>query len=168
MKTIEKLKTYKASAEAVFDFLDDISVTGMHMTESSMPTIGGKLKLEFLSTNRKGLNTRYRWTGKVLWMDMDFAVLVSRWIKNEEKTWETVGSTRMIINSWFRMELKIKGDKQQSTARLSISYEMPKGIFNNILSFLLADWYCKWCLKNMLNDTEKKLMSAKTLMQEAS
>jgi hypothetical protein len=149
MKTIEKIKTYKASSEEVFDCLDDLSVTGMHMTESSMPMMGGKMNLEFLSSNKSGLNTKYRWTGKALWMVLDVTVLVTRWVRGKEKSWETQGIARMIIYSWFRMDLRVEGNLQQSTAHLSISYEKPKAFFNRILSFLVADWYCRWCLKNV-------------------
>ena len=92
-------------------------------------------------------------------MVLDFTVLVTKWIKGKEKSWETVGVARMIIYSWFRMDLKVEVDRLQTTAVLSISYERPKGFFNRVLSFLLADWYCRWCLKNMLNDTETKLKS---------
>ena len=168
MKTIEKIKNYQASTDEVFDCLDDLSVTGMHMTESSMPMMGGKMNLEFLSPNKIGLNTKYRWTGKVLWMALDFTVSVTRWIKGKEKSWETVGIAKMIIYSCFRMDLKVEGNHQQSTAVLSISYEKSKGFFNRLLSFLLADWYCRWCLKNMLKDTENKLKSKNKMIMTIS
>ena len=35
MKTIEKTETYQAASEIVFQYLDDLGVTGMHMTQSS-------------------------------------------------------------------------------------------------------------------------------------
>ena len=158
MKTIEKTKSFTASPEAVFDCLDDLSVTGMHMTQSSMPMMGGKMNIEFLSANRCGLNTKYRWTGKVLWMILDFTVIVTDWVRGKEKSWETEGVAKLIICSWFRMNLAIEANNHsQTTARLSISYKKPNGFFNRLLSFVLADWYCRWCLKNMLNDAEKKL-----------
>jgi hypothetical protein len=163
MKTITKTKAYNASTDIVFDCLDDLSVTGMHMTESSMPMMGGKMNLEFLSPNKTGLNTKYRWTGKVLWMMLDFTVLVTRWVKGKLKSWETEGVAKLILYSWFKMDLEVNGNQQQCTAQLSISYEKPKEFFNRILSFLLADWYCRWCLNNMLNDTEKKLKSNNNL-----
>ena len=159
MKTMEMIKTYQASAEDVFACLDDLSVTGMHMTRSSMPMMGGKMNLEFLSKNKTGLGTKYRWTGKVLWRELDFTVLVTNWVKGREKTWETVGKANMLIYSWFRMHLYIDQLKSGCIAYLSISYRKPKGLLNRILSFFLADWYCRWCLNNMLQDTEKKLMN---------
>ena len=160
MKTIEKIKVYSASPEEVFVCIDDLGVTGMHMTKSSMPMMGGKMVLEFLSANRTGLNTKYRWTGKVLWMVMDFTVVVTKWVFGKKKSWETEGLAKMIIMSWFRMDLKVSGNEQRATATLSISYERPKGFFNRLLSFILADWYCRWCLKNMLNDTERQLKAS--------
>jgi hypothetical protein len=54
--------------------LDDLGVTGMHMTKSSVPMMGGKMNLEFLSSHKTELNTKYRWTGNVLWMQLDFTV----------------------------------------------------------------------------------------------
>lgn len=157
MKTIEQIKRFDASPEEVFDCLDDLGVTGMHMTESSMPMMGGKMTLEFLTNHKTGLNTKYKWTGRVLFSTLDFTVLVTKWIKGKEKTWETIGNPRMIIYSWFRMHLSVDRTNNGSTAYLSISYEKPKGLFNKIICFFLGDWYSKWCLRNMMDDTEKRL-----------
>jgi len=161
MKTITKIQIFTQEPGEVFSFLDDLGVTGMHMTKSSMPLMGSKLDLVFLSVNHKGLNTRYRWTGKVLGLGLDFTVLVTKWILNEEKIWETIGESRLIIYSWFRMRLKLKPQGQGTEAALSISYERPKGLISKILSFCFGDWYCRWCLKHMLDDTENSLRKMK-------
>ena len=160
MKTIEKTKAFGASPDEVFACIDDLGVTGMHMTKSSMPMMGGKMDVEFLSANKTGLHTKYRWTGKVLWMIIDFTVVVTKWKIGKEKSWETEGLAKMIIMSWFRMDLTVTGNARKATATLSISYERPKRFLNRLLSFILADWYCRWCLKNMLNDTEKRLSAS--------
>jgi len=157
MKSIKRIKRFQASPEEVFDCLDDLGVTGMHMTESSMPMMGGKMNLEFLTTQKSGLNCKYRWTGKVMWMGLDFTVVVKKWIRGKEKTWETIGNSRIVIYSWFQMHLQINPDNRGCTAQLSISYEKPEAFFNKILCYFLGDWYCKWCLKNMMNDAEQKL-----------
>jgi hypothetical protein len=159
VKTIERTKIYHAPSEAVFDCIDDLGVTGMHMTESSMPMMGGKMALQFLTPNKTGLGTKYKWTGKVMWWQLDFTVEVTKWIRGREKVWKTVGPVQLMIYSWFQMYLKVWDGQQDSFAQLSISYEKPKGLFNQFLCFLVGDWYCKWCLNNMLNDTDKKLKS---------
>lgn len=165
MKTIESIKTYAASAENVFDCLDDLSITGMHMSQSSIPMMGGKMNIEFLTPYKTGLHTKYRWTGNVLWMTLDFTVLVTQWTRGMVKSWETVGPAKLIVMSWFKMDLNVEGLEQQTTAHLSISYEKPNGFFNRVLCFLFADWYCRWCLKNMLNDTEKRLRHRNNTMK---
>jgi hypothetical protein len=92
-------------------------------------------------------------------MVLDFTVQVTNWVKGREKTWKTVGSAQMIIYSWFQMHLYVEKANEGNIAHLSISYKRPKQLFERLLSFFLADWYCKWCLNNMLQDTEKKLMN---------
>lgn len=155
MKSISRRERYQATPEDVFKQIDDLGVTGMHMTQSSMMMLGSKLKLEYLTANHTGLGTKYRWTGKLMGMPLDFTVEVTKWISGREKVWETIGDPKLIIYSWYRMHLMSLPRLNGAEAELSISYEKPKGIFNKILSFLFADWYCRWCLKHMLGDAKK-------------
>ena len=157
MKTITQKMQIQASPGKVFETLDDLSVTGMHMTQSSAMMMGSKLHLQYLTDNHKGLGSQYRWTGKMMGMNMDFTVEVTKWVKGVEKVWETIGEARMIIYSWYRMNLLVSTDGNKSFAELSITYKRPHGWFAKIISFLFADWYCKWCLNNMLHDTKKVL-----------
>jgi hypothetical protein len=137
--------------------MDDVTVTGGHMTKSSRMMMGSKLNLEWLSKTRVGLNTRYRWTGKMMGISMDFTVQVTKWIPGREKVWETIGPAKLVIYSWYRMNLLVSQLPEGSKAALSITYEKPQGPFNKILCFLFADWYCAWCLKQMLADAKKAI-----------
>lgn len=157
MKTLSRTEAYQSTPEKVFQCLDDLGITGMHMTKSSTPMMGGKLNLEFLTPHHTGLGSKYRWTGNVMWMKMNFTVEVTNWIQGKEKTWETIGEARVIIYSWYRMHLNISEVANNTQATLSISYEKPKGWFNNVLCFFLGDWYCRWCLKHMLEDCKNTL-----------
>lgn len=65
----------------------------------------------------------------------------------------------MIIYSWYRMHLLLVKKQNKTLAELSITYEKPRGWFAKIISFLIVDWYCNWCLKNMLGDTKNKIES---------
>ena len=157
MKTISKTIQIKASPEKVFETLDNLGVIGMHMTQSSAMMMGSKLHLGYLTDNHTGPESKYKWTGKMMGMKMDFTVEVTKWLKGIEKTWETIGEAKMIIYSWYRMHLLVKPLTNGSEAELSITYEKPKGWLAKIVSFLFADWYCRWCLNNMLNDSKGKL-----------
>ena len=157
MKTITRNIFINAAPDKVFAMIDDLGVTGMHMTKSSAMMMGSKLNLEYLTTNHTGLGSKYRWTGTMMGMKMDFTVEVTKWIKGVEKIWETIGEAKMIIYSWYRMHLLVNQRENTTEAELSITYKSPKGWFAKILSFLFANLYCNWCLKNMLNDTKKIL-----------
>ena len=157
MKTLKKIATYNSTPDKVFKSIDDLGVTGMHMTKSSMPMMGGKLNLEFLTEHHTGLGSKYRWTGKVVGMIMDFTVEVTKWIDGREKIWGTIGTPKLILYAWFKMQLVVSTSPSGVQAELSITYEKPNGWFYRLLSFFLADWYCKWCLKHMLEDAAKSL-----------
>jgi hypothetical protein len=162
MKILSRKESFTASPQQVFRTIDDLGVTGMHMTESSMMMMGSKLNLEFLTTHKTGLGSRYRWSGKMMGLTMDFTVEVKKWVEGKEKVWETAGPTKLIIYSWYRMTLKVKQAGEKTEAELSIAYKKPTGFLNRILCFLLADWYCRWCLRQMLGDAKKKLEGQST------
>lgn len=157
MKTVTRNIHIASSPEKVFETLDNLGVTGMHMTKSSAMMMGSKLHLQYLTANHTGLGSKYRWTGTMMGMKMDFTVEVTKWVNGTEKTWETIGESQMIIYSWYRMHLLVKPTADGSEAELSITYEKPRGWFAKIISFLFADSYCNWCLKNMLKDAKRKI-----------
>ena len=146
-----------STPEKVFAFMDIIGNTGMHMTKSSMQMMGSKLELKQLSENATGLNSKFRWTGKMMGFTMDFTVVVSKWIKDKEKVWETIGKAKMIILGWYQMRLVILPERENTNAELSIAYSNPKNIFFKIIAFFLAPFYANWCLNNMLQDSKKTL-----------
>ena len=157
MKTLLKSTIIHSDPEKVFAYMDNIGNTGMHMTKSSIPMMGSKLKLLQLSENATGLDSRYRWFGKMFGLTMDFTIAVTKWIKNKEKIWGTIGKPKMIILGWYKMRLVVSPEEYNTKATLSISYTKPKNIFFRVISFFLAPWYANWCLTNMLQDTKKVL-----------
>ncbi|TAL63272.1 MAG: SRPBCC family protein [Bacteroidetes bacterium] len=152
VRVVERTMIINAKPEEVFAFMDDINNTGRHMTESNAQMAGSKLKLEWLTDYKTGLYAKYRWTGKVMGMKMNFIVIVTQWDKGKSKKWETTGEAKMIVISWYRMylELNPNGDGA-TTAKLGILYTKSK----NMLGFLLGKRYSIWCVKSMLKDTKK-------------
>ncbi|RYE02277.1 MAG: SRPBCC family protein [Sphingobacteriales bacterium] len=159
----QEKRFFPADPARVFACLDDLSVTGMHMSQSSMPMMGGKMELEFLSTQKTGLGTRYQWTGQVLWWKLDFTVAVTKWIEGSEKTWQTEGDAQLILYSAFKMHLYVHLVTGGSEAFLSISYDLPNGFFQKLLCRIAGGWYARWCLKNMLRDAAAKLAAPGTI-----
>ncbi|MEO7176525.1 MAG: SRPBCC family protein [Saprospiraceae bacterium] len=157
MATKSKNIIIHVSIEKVFAYMDNIGNTGMHMTKNSMPMMGSKLVLKQLSENATGLNSKFHWFGKMMGFSMDFTVVVTKWIKDKEKVWETIGKAKMIILGWYQMRLVLFQEGQNTKAELSIAYTKPTNLFFRIISFFLAPLYANWCLNNMLQDSKKVL-----------
>ena len=73
MKTLKKNIVINSTPEKVFETIDDLGITGMHMTQSSAMMMGSKLHLEYLTEHHTGPGSRYRWTGKMMGIEMNFA-----------------------------------------------------------------------------------------------
>ena len=157
MQTLTKDVVINSSAENVFAYMDNLGNTGMHMTQSSTMMMGSKLELEQLSENTTGVDSKFRWHGKMMGFTMDFTVVVTKWVKDKEKVWETIGQAKMIILGWYRMRLLITPEGQNTKAELSITYTKPKNILFRVIAFFLAPWYANWCLNSMLEDSKRNL-----------
>jgi hypothetical protein len=48
MRTVTITQSFKIDPITIFDVLDDLAVTGMPMTKSSMPMMGGKMEADLL------------------------------------------------------------------------------------------------------------------------
>lgn len=154
MRSLKKDIIINAPLEIVFARMDDLSKTGMHMSNSSMMMMGSKLMLEQLPGPSQGLGASFHWSGSVMGMPIDITETVTKWVVNKEKIWETIGTPKIIILGWYRMILKTEAVKEGTEASLQIDYTKPRGAFRIILYYLLSHWYCNWCLNNMLNDTK--------------
>jgi hypothetical protein len=147
LKNLQREIIVQVAPEKVFAYMDNINNIGMHMIKSSKPMMSSKLELKQLSENPTGLNSRLRWFGKMMWFTMDFTVIVTKWIKEKEKVWETIGKAKIIIMGWYQMRLVISSASggQSIKAALSFAYTKPKNISFKFIAFSFAPLYAKWC-----------------------
>ena len=129
------------STERVFAYMDNIGNTGEHMTKKSMAMMGSKLKLIQLSENATGLNSKYHWKGRTMGFKMDFTVLTTKWEKDREKIWGTIGKSKMIILSWYQMHLVLTQVGENTKVDLSIKYTKPRKLFFRSVGLFLAKPY---------------------------
>lgn len=148
-----------ASPEKVFAHLDDINNVGWHMSEkSSMPMMGSRLKLEVID-DKKGVGATYRWKGSVMGMTVDIQETVTKWVRDGEKTWQTIGKPKMIVMSGYTMHLSLTGTDKGTRVVFEIDYSLPKTPWGWIIGKLLARRYAKWCLQRACEDAKRTLES---------
>lgn len=148
-----------APPEKVFEYMDDINNVGWHMSDkSSMPMMGGRLKLEVID-DKEGVGGAYRWKGGVMGMAIDIKETVIKWIKNSEKTWVTIENPRMIVMSKYTMHLLLTPAEKGTKVLFEIDYSLPRTPWGWIIGMLLARKYAKWCLQRACEDAKKALGS---------
>lgn len=145
----------QASPAEVFSRLDDMTEIGKHMTESSMPLMGSKLKFAILSPNETDIGATYRYYGKIMGLTLDITEVVRRYKLNEEKFWETIGEPKIIIMSHYVLGFQLKPTTGGTQATFSIDYEIPQRGLGKVLGILLSNWYAHWCLRMMLDRVNK-------------
>lgn len=145
----------QASPTEVFGCLDDMHEIGKHMTESSMPLMGSKLKFEILSPNVTDIGATYRYYGKIMGLPLDITEVVRSYKMNEEKYWETIGEPKIIIMSHYVLGFQLQPTAGGTQATFVIDYEIPQHGLSKILGLLLSNWYAHWCLRMMLDRVKK-------------
>jgi len=153
---VSKTVQVNASPEVVFSHLDDIRNVGQHMSERSMALMGNKLELSILD-GREGVGAIYAWKGEVLWMPIDIKETVTRWVENREKSWRTTGEQKIIILDGYEMRFSLSPWEGGTKLSFEIEYTLPRNPLNWVLGRLLASWYCRWCLNNVVDGAKEYL-----------
>lgn len=159
MPSLSRTTEIAASAERVFDYVDAIRNLARHMSERrSMAMMGSKLKLEIQSPGATGIGATYRYSGRMMGLDLDFSEIVTRYVPGREKVWHTVGAPRLLIIESYEMAVAVVPEAS-STSRLTIriDYELPRTGIWKLMGRLLAPSYAGWCLSSMVDGTKSDL-----------
>jgi hypothetical protein len=155
-----------APPEKVFAHMDNINNVSWHMSgESSMPMMGGRLKLEVID-DREGVGRTYRWKGSVMGMKIDIKETVTKWVANRDKTWKTIEHPKMIVLSRYTMHLLLTPTRNGTFVVFEIDYDIPKTQWGWVIGKLLARKYAKWCLQRACEDA-KKAPESRTAQEKA-
>lgn len=161
MPTMERSVHIKAPANRVFAYVDDIRNLARHMSEGrSMAMMGSRLKLEILSPNTTGIGATYRYSGRMMGLDLDFSETVFRYVPGREKAWRTIGTPRLLIIRAYEMWVKVEprtGDSANLT--IGIDYLLPAAGFWRLAGKALAGVYARWCLDNMTEGSKRALQA---------
>lgn len=159
MPQLSRTTVISAPADQVFAYVDDMRNLSRHMSENpSMPMMGSKLKLEFVTPEPTGVGATYRYTGKMLGLVLDFSETVTTYIAGREKIWNTIGNPQLLILRGYEMRVLVEPvTPATSKLTISIDYELPKPGVWRIAGWLLADAYSRWCLSSMVDGSKRDL-----------
>jgi hypothetical protein len=154
MRTKMRTAIIEAPAESVFQFMSDFANINMHMSNRSVLPMGSRLALGNFTQHKHEAGAMVRWKGKILGVKVDYKEVITKWIENREKEWETEQGSRLFIFEWYKTRISVLPAENGAYVEVGIKYTRPDDFFRRTLSYVFADLYINWCLKKMIYDTK--------------
>ena len=151
----ERVVAIPASAEDVFAFVDDQSRLSSHMSQSSWMMGGGRMSIDFDEAKGQAVGSHIQLSGRVFGIRLFLDELITRRDPPREKTWETVGTPRLLVIGNYRMGFQITPGRPGCRLRVFIDYDLPTGWVTYWLGRLFGGVYAKWCVGQMLSETSR-------------
>src|SRR5262245_63024029 len=106
--------------ERVFAYLDDHSRLSSHMRRSSWLMGGGRMKIQFDEGRGQQTGSKIRLHGKVFGFALALEEVITERMAPYRKTWQTIGSPRLLIIGQYRMGFELSPRKNASALRVFI------------------------------------------------
>jgi len=149
----ERSQVVDATAEAVFDFVDDHAQFSAHMGKSSWMMGGGHMTVEMDEQRGQAVGSHIRMGGSMMGSEISLDEVVTVHDRPSRKEWETVGSPRLIVIGSYRMGVHLTPESGGTLVRVFIDYDLPSGGVTHELGRLFGGVYAKWCVDQMLKGT---------------
>ena len=132
----------------VFAFADDHASFSSHMNKSSWMMGGGRMEVVLDEGRGQKVGSHIRLQGRVFGLSLSLDEVVTRHEPPRAKTWETVGTPRLLVvgDYWMGFELQPQGNG--TVLRVFIDYDLPAK--NAWLGRLFGGMYAQWCVRQMI------------------
>ena len=148
----ESVGEVTALAVELFDYLDDPRHLAAHMDKPSWMMAGGSMQLTLDAAQGKAPGARMRLAGRMLGIQLSLEEEVIERVLPLRKSWQTLGSPRLLIMAWYRMGFEVVPLERGCRLRVFIDYELPERLPGRWLGRLFARSYARWCTEHMLRD----------------
>ena len=111
------------------------------------------------------VGSHIRLRGKVLGIHLFLDEVVTQHEPPYRKTWQTVGTAKLLVVGHYRMGLEITAETYGSRLRVFIDYELPTALSTRWFGYLFGGVYAKWCVRQMLQSAREGLHSQRTALQ---
>lgn len=137
-----------ANAEKIFAYADDITHFSSHMSSSSWMMGGSRMDISFDAGRGQEVGSHVRMGGKALGVRLFLEEVITRREPPHIKSWETVGTPKLLVIGHYRMNVEIEPRESGSLLRVSIDYNLPTT--NAWLGKLFGGFYARWCVEQMI------------------
>lgn len=131
----------------LFAYIDDHKQFSSHMSTSSWMMGGGKMEVSVDEGGGKKVGSHIRMGGTAFGIEVSLEEVITRYEPPYVKTWETVGTPRLLVIGQYRMSIDIRRQGGGSNLRVSIDYDLPTK--NTWLGKLFGGMYATWCVRQM-------------------
>ena len=150
----EHSEPINASAERVFDHLDDQTRLSAHMSKRSRKLGWGKMETVLDAENGRSVGSHIVLRGRVfgIWLYLDEVVTLRD--PPLKKTWETVGEPRLLVIGSYRMGFDLTPNGINEQLRVAIDYDLPTKGVPWLIGRLFGRAYATWCTRQMVRDAQ--------------
>ncbi len=141
-----------ASAERVFEQLDDQTRLSEHMSKRSWKLGWGRMETVLDAQRGRSVGSHIVLRGRVFGIRMYLDEVVTVREPPLKKSWETVGEPRLLVIGSYRMAFELLPNGTSVRLRVAIDYELPANGVSWVLGRLFGRSYAKWCTRRMVGD----------------
>jgi hypothetical protein len=153
----EHSATINASAELVFDQLDDQTRLSAHMSKRSWRMGWGRMETVLDAQQGRAVGSHIVIRGRVFGIPLYLDEIVTVRERPLAKTWETVGEPRLLVIGPYRMGFELSPDGAITRLRVAIDYDLPLKGISRWLGRLFGPSYAKWCTRQMAQDAQSAI-----------
>ena len=143
-----------ATAERVFEHLDDHARLAAHMSKSSWKMGGGRMEMVFDDKQGRVVGSRIRLAGRVFGISLFVDEIVTKRDPPYRKIWETLGTPKLLVIGQYRFGFEITQQDRGSMLRVFIDYALPQKGWARWWGVLTGNYYARWCTQQMVDDAE--------------
>lgn len=165
LNTIEKGENYphhreskrkvRASADALFEYLDDHDRLSGHMSQSSWMMAGSRMTVVYDADRGRAVGSHIALKGRALGIALSVEEVVTERTPPIRKIWETLGTPKLLVIGPYRMGFEIEPADGVSALCIFIDYALPEGRLSGWLGRALGHVYARWCTDQMAENAAR-------------